>query len=87
MHSFDDLIETVKQAEQQVRVGCVYAHYRNSEQCYKVLAIAVNEATEEPCVVYQALYGDGLLWVRNASVWCDPVEYEGKIMTRFICQE
>lgn len=60
----------MKNAEQQVHVGGIYSHYRSPEKSYKVLAIAIQEENEEPCVVYQALYGDNLIWVRNLSVWC-----------------
>jgi len=83
MHSSNDLIETVKQAEQNVRVGGLYAHYRTPERLYKVLAIGINEKTEEPCVIYQALYEDQLIWVRPLSAWRDSIEYEGKIVLRF----
>ena len=83
MHSFEDLKETIKQAEKNVQVGGLYAHYRSPEQLYKVLAIGINEKTEEPCVIYQTLYEDLLIWVRPLSAWCDSIEYEGKIVLRF----
>ncbi len=76
MHSSDGLIETVKQAEQNVRVGGLYAHYPTPERLYKVLAIGINEKTEEPCVIYQALYADQLIWVRPLSAWFDSIEYD-----------
>ena len=84
MHNSDDLIKKTQQAERQVSVGGIYTHYRNPKQTYKVLAIAINETTEEPCVVYQALYGDQLIWVRSVSVWCESIEYNGQIVLRFV---
>jgi hypothetical protein len=86
MDTFDCLAEIVKKSEQRVSVGSLYTHYRDNEKLkfYKVLAIAINEEDEEPCVVYQALYGDGLIWVRAVSVWCDAIEYNGKSSSRFI---
>ena len=34
-------------------------------------------------VVYRALYGDGGLWVRPASMWNETVERNGKTYKRF----
>jgi hypothetical protein len=34
-------------------------------------------------VVYRALYGDGGVWVRPASMWDETVERDGKIIKRF----
>jgi len=89
MDNLDYLTGTVKKAEQRVRVGSFYTHYRDNEKLklYKVLAIAINEEDEEPYVVYQAFYGDGLIWVRAVSVWCDVIEYNGKTSPRFILCE
>lgn len=87
MHNFDVLKKTIDQAEQEVKIGGLYAHYRQPELLYKVLAIAINESTEEPCVVYQALYGDKLIWVRALSVWSEQVEHQGKTILRFILKE
>jgi hypothetical protein len=83
MHIIDNFKKTVKESEQIVPVGAIYSHFRNKEHLYKVLAIAIDEKTEKPCVVYQALYGDKLIWVRPLSVWCESVEYEGKTVLRF----
>lgn len=73
MHNLSHLVKAVEKAKKQVRVGGVYAHYRHPDRFYKVLAIALQEKNEEPCVVYQALYGDGLIWVRDLSIWCSYV--------------
>jgi len=37
-------------------------------------------------VVYRALYGDGQLWVRPASMWLDTVERDGQIFQRFVLE-
>jgi hypothetical protein len=34
-------------------------------------------------VVYRALYGEGGLWVRPASMWNETVERDGTIYQRF----
>lgn len=84
MHDFDGLQKIIRGGEQQVSVGGVYTHYRNPDQLYKVLAIALDEVTAQQCVVYQALYGDKLIWIRSVEIWRGSIEYEGKMVPRFI---
>lgn len=47
----------------------IYRHFKGNE--YKVLYIARNSETLEEMVVYQALYGDGDIWVRPAKMFID----------------
>ena len=47
------------------------------------IAIARNSETEEAMVVYKALYGEGGIWVRPASMWNETVERDGKVYKRF----
>lgn len=86
MHAFNELKNTLDQANQKVQVGKLYYHYRNPKQLYKVLALAIDEKSDTPCVVYQAQYGDNLIWVRALSVWCELVEHQGKSVLRFILE-
>ena len=58
-----------------------WQHFKG--KCYRVLAIARHSETLEPMVVYQALYGDGGIWVRPASMWKETVEKDGLILPRF----
>ena len=58
-----------------------YRHFKGNE--YEVVGIARHSETEEPMVVYRALYGDGGLWVRPADMWNETVERDGKIYRRF----
>ena len=48
-----------------------YRHFKGNE--YQVLGIARHSETLEELVVYRALYGDGGLWVRPASMWTETV--------------
>lgn len=59
-----------------------YRHFKGNE--YEVIAIAKHSETTEDYVVYKALYGDGGLWVRPASMWNETVERDGKTYKRFI---
>lgn len=58
-----------------------YRHFKGNE--YEVIAIARHSETAEDMVVYKALYGDGGLWVRPASMWNETVERDGKVFRRF----
>lgn len=58
-----------------------YRHFKGGE--YEVLHIARHSETEEPLVVYRALYGDGDVWVRPLSMWNESVEYNGEKVLRF----
>ena len=58
-----------------------YRHFRGNE--YEVLGMAFHSETQEPMVVYRALYGEGGVWVRPAIMWGETVEHEGKKVPRF----
>ena len=58
-----------------------YRHFKGN--MYEVIGTASHSETLEPMIVYRALYGDGGLWVRPASMWCEKVEHEGEIVQRF----
>ena len=58
-----------------------YKHYKGG--LYKVLCMAKHSETLEDMVVYQALYGEGEIWVRPASMWSEEVNYNGNKMLRF----
>ena len=64
----------------EIKIG-KYRHFKGNE--YEVLFLAKNSENLEPMVVYKALYGDGDIWVRPASMWCETVERDGKEFKRF----
>ena len=66
--------------EQTVRLGR-YRHFKGNE--YQVLMIAKHSETCEDMVVYRALYGEGDVWVRPASMWNELVERDGVRAPRF----
>ncbi len=59
----------------------IYKHYKGNK--YELLYIARHSETLEDMVVYKALYGDGDIWVRPASMWDEMVEIDGKAVPRF----
>ena len=64
----------------EIKLG-KYRHFKGME--YEVVGIAKHSETLEPMVVYRALYGEGGLWVRPASMWNETVERDGAICQRF----
>ena len=58
-----------------------WRHVKGKE--YRLLSVAYHSETLEPMVVYQALYGDGNIWVRPARMWEEMVEYDGALHPRF----
>ena len=71
---------TYKEALASIQPGR-YRHFKGNE--YEVITIARHSETEEPMVVYRALYGEGGMWVRPASMWNETVERNGKFYKRF----
>ena len=59
-----------------------YRHFKGNE--YQVIGMVRHSETEEEMVVYRPLYGEGGLWVRPASMWCEQVERDGKVQPRFV---
>ncbi len=59
-----------------------YRHYKGNR--YEVLDLALHSETLEPMVVYRALYGQGEVWTRPASMWNEPVTLpDGQTVPRF----
>lgn len=49
-----------------------YRHFKGN--LYWVLGVARHSETEEPLVVYRALYGEGGLWARPLAMFLEPVD-------------
>lgn len=71
---------TYEEAIKTIQLGR-YRHFKGNE--YEVIGIARHSETEEPMVVYKALYGDGGLWTRPAEMWNEKVTRNGKTFKRF----
>ena len=85
-HASEDSLELILQKYQnKVIIGNKYHHYKSPSQHYKVLNIGLNEITETPCVIYKALYGKKLVWVRDIENWLELVNSDDGIVPRFTC--
>ncbi len=58
-----------------------YRHYKGKDYC--VLGVARHSETQEELVVYQALYGEGGLWVRPKAMFLEMVALDGVRVPRF----
>ena len=71
---------TFEKAVQTIQPGR-YRHFKGN--AHEVVGIARHSETEEPLVVYRALYGEGGVWVRPAAMWSETVERDGARCLRF----
>lgn len=84
MHkSQETLLSELKAAAVKVKVGGSYYHYKNPELSYKVLQLAITEADDSICVIYETQYGNRLVFVRPLDSWLDKVEWQDKTTNRF----
>jgi len=59
----------------------IYEHYKGNK--YQVLGVAVHSETLEELVVYKALYGERLTWVRPLKMFLETVDIDGENKLRF----
>lgn len=64
-----------------VVIGGIYEHYKHKR--YKVIGVANHSETLEKLVVYKALYGNEMLWVRPYEMFCEKVMCDGALIDRF----
>lgn len=81
----DNLITIISQIN--VIPNQIYYHYKSPYKKYKVLLVALDEETEEPVVIYQAQYGNNLIWARKLKIWNQLVDNNGEQTSRFIYVE
>lgn len=73
-HALDELDKQIAKARKKVEVGGIYYHYKNSDKYYVVELFGFLESSEEVCVVYRALYGKGIVWVRTLENFLEKID-------------
>ena len=54
--------------------GQLYKHFK--DKMYQIVAVATHSETKEKMVLYRALYGEKLLYVRPYDMFLSPVDKE-----------
>ena len=67
--------------ERMILTNRYYRHFKGG--VYRLIGIAKDSETLEDMVVYQALYGEGQMWVRPKEMFFGQVERDGKVFERF----
>lgn len=70
----------LSQKAKKLKLG-FYEHYKKKN--YKVLGVVVHSETLVEHVLYKALYGEKLTWVRPLKMFSEKVEVGGKKIPRF----
>ena len=55
----------------EVKIGAIYKHFKGD--MYKVLSIAIHTETNERLVIYQAMYGEKIVFARPYSMFIERV--------------
>jgi cyclomaltodextrinase len=58
-----------------------YRHFKGNE--YEVVGVAHDSETQQPMVIYRALYGERGLWVRPLAMFLEEIERDGVRVRRF----
>lgn len=77
------LIKEMEEARRKVKVGGIYYHYKKPDQTYKVIHLAITEWNDKICVIYQAQYGEKLIFVRPLVSWLSKNRWNGHIVNKF----
>lgn len=57
-----------------VKEGQIYRHFKGNQ--YKIITIGYDCETNKKLVVYQVLYGEGKVWVRDYDMFISKVDKE-----------
>ena len=75
-----DKLKPLSKKAKSLKIG-EYEHYKGHR--YRTLYVGRHSDTLEEMVVYQGLYKDNPIWVRNINIFLEKVEVDGKKVPRF----
>lgn len=78
------LNKELNSAKAKVTVGASYRHYKDPSKLYKVIDFGFLESNDELHVIYQAQYGESVIFLRPLTSWLEQVEWEGQTLLRFM---
>jgi len=70
-----ELLKKLNDAKKLVKVGGKYFHYKNPDQFYIILDLAIDEATENVSVIYQAQYSKKIIFIRTLKSFLTPGKF------------
>ncbi|MBI2103624.1 DUF1653 domain-containing protein [Candidatus Woesebacteria bacterium] len=79
-----NLNNLLQEAKEKIEIGGIYFHHKRPKNYYLIEAVGFIESAEEICVVYRALYGKRIVWVRTLKNFLDEVNITGRKTKRFI---
>jgi len=78
-----ELKQEIENAKLKVTIGSKYWHYKGKDKIYEVVGFGFLESNDQLCVIYQALYGERLTFLRPLIIWLEQVQWNGKSVPRF----
>ena len=75
-----DKLKPLSKKAKALKIG-EYEHYKGHK--YRPLYVGRHSDTLEEIVVYQGLYKNNPIWVRNINIFLEKVEVDGKKVPRF----
>ena len=81
--SQDELTRLIADAAKTVPIGTTYRHYKQPALLYRIADLIIIEATDTVGVIYEALYGQKLKFLRPIDDFLATVEHNGKQIPRF----
>lgn len=79
----EELAAALAEAAGAVEVGARYTHYKDPGKECEVVGLGIQEADEDVAVIYQALYGAGVTFIRPLESWMARVDHGGQEVPRF----
>lgn len=84
MHkSQEELQIRLDRAKELVAIGAEYVHFKSPDMRYIVKDLVINVNDTDVWVVYQALYGENIVFIRSLDEWCEKVKIDQKTVSRF----
>lgn len=78
-----ELKKEIEDAQSHITIGAQYWHYKGKDKVYEIIGLGFLEANDELCVIYQAQYGERIIFLRPLTIWLEKVTWKGKTVPRF----
>ncbi len=76
-----EVLPSFSPTARSIVVGSIYEHYKGMR--YKILGVARHSETLEELIVYQALSGEGAIWIRPLDMFLEIIVIDDRSQPRF----